>query len=677
MGIDAEKREFKRFDHMMPVEVTAEKSKECHRVQMINYSEGGMCLESDIAYQPQETVCIHVNKNQPEMPFLELLKDFNTVVKFCRQATDGDNRLYKVGVQFLRPAPVFRVLRRPEKNDALRRRAEKFLDKQPQAIQEVPPKDIHRLVHELHVHQTELEMQNDELRRAQLEIEASRNRYSFLYDFAPIGYFTFDQYGQILGANLTGAKLLGVERADLVNRAFSLYLSRQDQDVFRQYRLEAFRTRIPQCCEIRLKRKNGEGLFARLDSIAVQDADGRFNRLLTAVADISRRKRAEKEKQKLEYQLQQAQKMKAIGTLAGGIAHNFNNLLMGIEGRISLMLFELDAGHPHYEQLQAIEKIIRSATQLTRELLGFARGGKYEIQPTDLNLLIKSTAEAFIATRKDIEVRTAFQEKIWPVEADSSQIEQVLLNLYINAMQAMPGGGILSLKTENVVSDRPAAGALDLPAGRYVRVSITDTGVGMDEATCRQVFEPFFTTKTMETGAGLGLAFVYGVIRNHSGSVTVQSRKNEGTTFQFYLPASIRDAAAAEKKPSGVIVAGNETVLLVDDEDIILDVGGAMLRKLGYEALTAQSGLEALSLYREYPNRIALVILDLIMPGMRGGETFDRLRESNPHIKVLLSSGYNIDGEAAGVLERGCSGFIQKPFNLKDLSKKLREILDS
>lgn len=198
----------------------------------------------------------------------------------------------------------------------------------------------------------------------------------------------------------------------------------------------------------------------------------------------------------------------------------------------------------------------------------------------------------------------------------------------------------------------------------------------MDETTRQRIFEPFFTTKEIKRGAGLGLAFVYGVIRNHNGSITVDSKKNEGATFQIYLPASDKEAVA-EKEATNAIFRGTETVLLVDDEDIILDVGRAMLRKLGYKILTAQSGRQALDLYRQGNEQIALVILDMIMPGMRGGDVFDRLREMNSEIKVLLSSGYNINGEAADILERGCAGFIQKPFNLKELSRKLREILDN
>jgi CheY-like chemotaxis protein len=246
----------------------------------------------------------------------------------------------------------------------------------------------------------------------------------------------------------------------------------------------------------------------------------------------------------------------------------------------------------------------------------------------------------------------------------------------MNAIQAMPDGGKLSLQTENVTLDHTSAGPFGLPAGRYVRVTVTDTGVGMDDTTRQRIFEPFFTTKDVEKGAGLGLSFVYGVIRNHKGSVSVTSQLGEGAAFHLYLPASYK-TASSENKPINTILRGTETVLLVDDEDVILEVGRQMLIKLGYEVLAAQSGAEALELYRKFGQRIALIILDLIMPEMRGGETFDRLLHMNAQVKVLLSSGFNINGEAADIIKRGCRGFIQKPFNLRDLSIKLREILDN
>jgi CheY-like chemotaxis protein len=367
--------------------------------------------------------------------------------------------------------------------------------------------------------------------------------------------------------------------------------------------------------------------------------------------------------------------MEAIGTLAGGIAHDFNNLLMGIQGRTSLMLLDADSGHPHYEHLKGIEVYVKSAADLTRQLLGFARGGRYEVKATDLNDLLKRSAEMFGRTRKEIMIHTRFMADLWPVEADRGQIEQVLLNLFVNAWQSMPGGGDLFLETRNVHLQEKDVKAHGLKEGRYVRISVTDTGMGMDEKTRERIFEPFFTTKEMGRGTGLGLASAYGIIRNHGGMIRVNSQPGKGATFILDLPASSKEAAT-EKTEAQEMPGGTETVLLVDDEELVLQVGEGMLRALGYTVLLARSGMEAVACYREKAAEVHLVILDLIMPRMGGGETYDALKKIHPGGRVLLSSGYSIDGQAQEILDRGCDGFIQKPFDLLSLSRKLREILD-
>jgi CheY-like chemotaxis protein len=261
------------------------------------------------------------------------------------------------------------------------------------------------------------------------------------------------------------------------------------------------------------------------------------------------------------------------------------------------------------------------------------------------------------------------------VEADQGQIEQVLLNLFVNAWQAMSGGGDLSLETENVLLDEDCVKPFDLEPGRYVKISVTDTGVGMDEATQQRIFDPFFTTKEMGRGTGLGLASVYGIIRNHGGFIDVQSEKGEGTTFNIYLPASEKEIKE-EKKLSEELLKGIETVLLIDDEDMIIDVCSQTLKTLGYEVLMARSGKEAMDIYTKDKGKIDIVILDMIMPDLSGDETYDRLKEINPNVKVLLSSGYSVDGKAKEILKRGCDGFIQKPFSLGQLSESIRKILD-
>jgi len=411
----------------------------------------------------------------------------------------------------------------------------------------------------------------------------------------------------------------------------------------------------------------------QVTTIPFQDDKGEW--LVAEVnVDITERKKAEEEKEKLETQLHQAQKMEAVGTLAGGIAHDFNNLLMSIQGRVSLMLMRTD--HPHFEYLKELEDIVQGGAHLTKQLLGFARHGKYEVTPTDLNELIDKGSGMFGRTQKEIRIHRKLREGIWTTEVDAGQIEQAMLNLYVNAWQAMPEGGDLYLQTENVILDENHAQPFNVKSGRYVKISVTDTGVGMDKVTQQRIFEPFFTTKEIGRGTGLGLASTYGIIKNHGGIINVYSEIGHGTTFTIYLPAS--EKKIVKKQPaSETLLSGNETVLLVDDEDMVIDISQQMLEALGYQVLSARSGHEALEIYAKHKDTIDVVVLDMIMPGMSGGVVYDRLKEINPDVRCLLASGYSMNGQATEILERGCSGFIQKPFNMEQLSQKVREVLDT
>ena len=424
-----------------------------------------------------------------------------------------------------------------------------------------------------------------------------------------------------------------------------------------------------------LRAKNGQAVPISLSASLMTDNEGRPVGTIYLARDITERKRAELEKKHLEAQLQQAQKMEAIGTLAGGIAHDFNNLLMGMQGLLDLAGLEGNPDDTLAEYLDEMEEMVKRGAKLTNQLLGFARGGKYEVKPTDLPKLIIGSLEMFGRTRKEIHIHRALPNDLWTVEVDRGQIEQALLNLYVNAWQAMPRGGDLSLSAENTLLDASTASTLRMKAGRYVKISVADTGEGMDKETQKRIFEPFFTTKEKKMGVGLGLASTYGIIKNHGGLITVRSELEEGTTFTIFLPASEKPILS-EKELSAKVLTGTETILLVDDEEMILNVGEKVLSSMGYTVLRALSGEKAIELYQEQGDAIDLVILDMIMPGIGGGETFDRLRTIDPHARVLLSSGYSVDGQATEILQRGCNGFIQKPFDIKKLSQKIRTILE-
>jgi len=421
--------------------------------------------------------------------------------------------------------------------------------------------------------------------------------------------------------------------------------------------------------------KNGSTRWMETLISGIRNDRGALTGLHGLSRDITARLQAEEERDRLQAQLNQTQRLESIGTLAGGIAHDFNNLLMGIQGYASLTLLDLDPSHPHHENLKRIEEQVQSGAELTRQLLGFARGGKYEIRPADLNKILKKTSALFGRTKKEIAIHHKFGKDLWIVEVDRGQMEQVLLNLYVNAWHAMPGGGEIYLETENVFLADEKALPLALAAGRYVKITVADTGTGIDGPTLERIFDPFFTTKAMGRGTGLGLATVYGIVKGHRGMIQVESELGHGTTFTIHLPASEKQAVP-EKAAGQALARGSETILLVDDEPLILDVGKRLLEFLGYRVCSAGNGQEALDLYRQKGGEIDLVLLDMVMPGLSGGEVFDQLRQIDPDVRVLLSSGYSIDGQAQRIIERGCRGFLQKPFQVQQLSRKVREILD-
>jgi two-component system cell cycle sensor histidine kinase/response regulator CckA len=471
------------------------------------------------------------------------------------------------------------------------------------------------------------------------------------------------------------AKNLGINTAEFVNNPAKLFnfINKDERKKVWEGILESMNSLSRRTWESEVN-INGDKRWLRFISQPrlLENGDVLWDGL---ILDMSEIKKTEQEKQDLEERFRQAQKMEAIGTLAGGIAHDINNLLMGIQGYTSLMLLDSDSRHPYYRKLKSIEELVESGANLTKQLLGFARRGRYEVKPTNLNDIIEKTASLFGRTKKEIFINQLFQKDLWTVEVDQGQIEQVLLNLYVNAWQAMPAGGNLYLETKNIRVSEEETNRYSLPEGRYVKICVTDTGIGIDEATRLRIFEPFFTTKEMGRGTGLGLATVYGIIKGHGGVINVYSEKGHGTTFRIYLPVSDKEIVK-EKKSQAVIVKGHETILLVDDEDAVITVTQELLKVLGYKVIIAKSGVDAVKIFRKNHKKIDVVILDMIMPEMSGGETFDYLKAIDPEVTVILSSGYSINGQASDIMKRGCKSFIQKPFTIVDISAKIREALE-
>jgi two-component system, cell cycle sensor histidine kinase and response regulator CckA len=483
--------------------------------------------------------------------------------------------------------------------------------------------------------------------------------------------FIIDLQGRILSANQEAALMVGTPLDDLHNKQLADCLPPDAAEGRRQKNLEAIRSGKP----VFFEDEAGGKAFSNAVH-PVRDEKGQVATLVVYSKDITEEKQSEEERKKLTAQLQQAQKMEAIGTLAGGIAHDFNNLLMAIQGNVSLILFDMEASHPHHRILANIENLIRSGADLTSKLLGYARRGKYESRPMGMNDLVRETSETFGRMRKDITIHQDLAEDLMSIIADRGQLEQVLLNLFVNAADAMPGGGRLTLKTRNVSHREIPSGSYAIKPGPYVVLTVTDTGIGMAAETIARIFDPFFTTKKMGRGTGLGLASAYGIVKGHNGYIEVDSEQGKGTTFSVFLPATEQrrpDDASPHWKPA----AGSGMILLVDDEPAVLEVTAQMIERLGYTVTLARSGREAIERFREKPGGFSLVILDMIMPEMGGGEVFDQLKRIQPQVKVLLASGYSMQGQAREIMNRGCIGFIQKPFNLQDLSIRLHSILNS
>ena len=506
-------------------------------------------------------------------------------------------------------------------------------------------------------------------------LRASERKYRSLVESIPDIIFALDLDGSIAYIGPRWKKILGHDEMEVLGRYFIDFIPPEEHSfvirVFKEVRNEK---KNVENILLQFYRKDGQLRYFSSSAAPILDDQGQVVGTMGIARDIT-------ERRKLEEQLLQAQKMESIGNLAGGIAHDFNNLLGGILGYASFAKKKMSTKDPLFHSLNSIERSATQAAELTKQLLGFARRGKYQVKPINCNALVQDLARFLKRTMdKRINLKVELDPHLHLIEGDETQLQQSLINICLNARDAMPSGGILKIVTGNqTLSNNFDEKQGQGKKGDYVKITLSDTGIGMTQELCSQIFEPFFTTKEPGRGTGLGLSMVYGIIQNHGGYIELKSEPGQGTTFDLLLPAVVElMIEETSPLPAGrIIPKGSETILFVDDEEIIRQLGADILEDVGYKVLFASGGEEAIRIYQQKKKKIALVILDMVMPGLGGRETFLKLKEINSKIKVLLSSGYSTNEGVGEILKEGVGGFIQKPYRDEDLIRKVREVLDS
>ena len=509
-----------------------------------------------------------------------------------------------------------------------------------------------------------------ERKRNEEALRKSEEKYRTLFDASKDAVYSSTREGEFLDVNQSWLDLFDYTREEMADlKAEKIYVNPDDRIKFQK---EIEEEGFVKDFELKLRKKDGKKMDCLLTSSLSRAADGSISGYRGILRDVT-------EQNKMEDQLRQAQRMESIGTLAGGIAHDFNNLIQAIYGYTQIMMMEKEPGDPDYSRLEAIERVARRAGDLTKQILLFSRKGEVNLRPVELNLEVKETCELLERSiPKMISIELHLGEKLKIINADPAQIEQIMMNLGVNARDAMPDSGKLVFETENVILDEEYCKMhLEITPGEYVVLSVSDTGHGMDRETVEHIFEPFFTTKETGRGTGLGLATVYGIVKSHGGHISCYSEPGQGTTFKIYFPVIEQEREVAREREAEIPVkGGNETILLVDDEEDIRDLGESVLTRFGYTVIMASDGESALEIYRQEKEKISLVLLDLIMPGMGGRRCLEEILKIDPDARVIIASGYSANGRAKEALESGAGEFIGKPFQLRDMLRKVREVLD-
>ncbi|MDB4890148.1 MAG: domain S-box protein [Gemmatimonadetes bacterium] len=522
---------------------------------------------------------------------------------------------------------------------------------------------------------TDQVLATEALRRSEQEHRDARHesaRLAAIVNSSTDAIMSADTAGRITSWNNAAERLLGYTTEEILGQHVSLLYPEKHPETIEMFSAVQRGESVEQINTQR-RRKDGSLVNISITVFAIRDHDGSVIGISAVARDIG-------ERTELESMLRQAQKMEAVGRLAGGVAHDFNNLLTVIGAHSAFLLESLESDDPRYEDAEAIQKATIRAAGLTRQLLAFSR--KQILKPTSLalNAIVEETREMLRRLLgEDIEIRTELASDLGSVIADATQINQVLVNLAVNARDAMPNGGVLTIATSNVsvVAGTSAARGV-VPTGDYALIEVRDTGTGMDAATMARLFEPFFTTKAPGKGTGLGLATVYGVVKQSAGYVLAKSRIGHGTMFEIYLPlVAGADHTVELRVAESAAVCGVETVLVVEDETPVREIAQRVLTRQGYVVLTAASGAEALALSATFSSPIHLVVSDAVMPGMGGAEVLKRLQAERPRLKALLMSGYTDDEIVRRGIVSSTVRFIQKPFEPTDLARAVRDALDA
>jgi len=519
---------------------------------------------------------------------------------------------------------------------------------------------------------TEQKLARLEQQQASAALKESERTLRVLIDVIQAGIIQLDAEGVVSFANQRMAEMLGLPLSELVGREYRTLVGPEEVEEAMQSLKKMLNGETEFVnCERQYLRADGSQFWGYLTGRRLTNAEGDQAALVGTVTDLTELKTGEEKRLRIEQQMLHVQKLESLGVLAGGIAHDFNNILLAIMGNASLALHRLPSGSPVEHHLKQIEVAADKAADLARQMLAYSGKGHFVLQPLDLNqLVLEMTSMLEVSISKKAALRFDLAERIPAIVADPTQMRQIVMNLAINASEAIGDeNGVISIATGCRHCDRAFLADSwlndDLCEGAYVFLKVTDTGCGMDPETVGRIFEPFFTTKF--TGRGLGMAAILGIVRGHKGAIKVESQPGQGTSFTIFVPAS--DLSVEQRKPAGLPAQwrGSGTVLLVDDEETVRQVGAHLLEELGFTVISAKDGSEALEVYRERRGEISLVLMDLTMPNLNGEETFGELRLIDPQVRVVLSSGFSEQEVTRKFLGKGLAGFVQKPYTLGTL----------